>query len=237
QRLMELALKALRGDVLTDTSLWAYTDGTPMIVELSQNAGILPTRNFQDGTFVDFAKLSSPAVQAVRLAKKACLSCGLGCGNYIRTGRAAVEGPEYETLAVAGANCGIGDLEAVAAFNAACDDLGLDTISTGGVVAFAMELTEKGLHDFGITFGDVERYLEMPGLIARREGIGAELAAGVKKMAERFGVPPRVFLRTIAARPDFPPPLFSREEKRIWRAGDVEAYVKGHGEVPPGGGL
>ncbi len=187
QRLMELALKALRGDVLTDTNLWAYTDGTPMIVELSQNAGILPTRNFQDGTFVDFAKLSSPAVQAVRLAKKACLSCGLGCGNYIRTGRAAVEGPEYETLAVAGANCGIGDLEAVAAFNAACDDLGLDTISTGGVVAFAMELTEKGPHDFGITFGDVERYLEMPGLIARREGIGAELAAGVKKMAERFG--------------------------------------------------
>lgn len=186
-RLMEVALKALREDVLTDTNLWAYTDGTPMIVELSQNAGILPTRNFQEGTFEGYQNLSSPAVQAVRSAKKGCLSCGLGCGNYIRPGRAAVEGPEYETLSVAGANCGIGDLEAVAAFNAACDDLGLDTISAGGAVAFAMELTEKGIHDFGLRFGDTERYLAMPGLIARREGTGAELAAGVKRMAERFG--------------------------------------------------
>jgi len=64
-----------------------------------------------------------------------------------------------------------------------------------------------------------------------------EAVLSAVEVAERFGVPPRVFLRTIAARPEFPPPLFAREEKRLWRADDVEAYVKRHGKAPPAGGL
>ncbi len=64
-----------------------------------------------------------------------------------------------------------------------------------------------------------------------------EAVLSAVEAAERFGVPPRTFLRTIAARPDFPPPLFGREEKRLWRASDVEAYIERRGEAPPGGDL
>lgn len=174
-------------DTLTDTNLWAYTDGTPMLVEMSQSSGILPTRNFQDGTFEGFRNINSDAVKSVRAGKKGCLSCALGCGNYSRNGRAAVEGPEYETLAIGGSNCGIDDLEAIIKFNNLCDDLGLDTISVGNVAAFAMELTEKGIKDFGLRFGDKEGYLLVPALIAHRDGIGADLGLGVKKLSEKYG--------------------------------------------------
>ncbi|MDR7426959.1 MAG: hypothetical protein QN209_09795 [Armatimonadota bacterium] len=64
-----------------------------------------------------------------------------------------------------------------------------------------------------------------------------EAVLSVVEAAERFGVSPQTFLRTIAARPDFPPPLFAREEKRLWRAGDVEAYIQRRGEAPPAGDL
>ncbi|MHB8986845.1 MAG: aldehyde ferredoxin oxidoreductase family protein [Eubacteriales bacterium] len=187
QGLLKSAYSALKSDLLTDTNLWAYTDGTPILVEFSQNTGILPTRNYQGGAFAGFAGISSAAVQSVRRGKKACFGCGLGCGNFLQAGGAELEGPEYETLSVAGSNCGIGDLTAIMRFNALCDDLGLDTISTGGVTAFAMELTERGIHDFGLRFGDVAAYLEAPGMIAGLKGAGKELALGVKGMAEKYG--------------------------------------------------
>lgn len=187
QKLMDVALDAFKNDLLTDNNLWTYTDGTPMIVELSHTTGILPTKNFQQGTFDKFANIKSEAVAGVRVAKKGCTSCGLGCGNFVRVGDAVVEGPEYETLSIAGSNCGISDLGPIVKFNQLCDDLGLDSISTGGVTAFAMEMTEKGIYDFGIRFGDVDKYLEMPVLIAARKGVGAELARGVKKLSEIYG--------------------------------------------------
>lgn len=177
----------MRQDTLSDDNFWAYTDGTPMIVDLSQTTGILPTRNFQDGTFPGFQGLNSDAMKAARAGKKACVSCGLGCGNYTRIGDDVVEGPEYETLALCGSNCGIDDLQAVIAFNKACDDMGLDTISVGNVTALAMELTEKGLHDFGLAFGETKTYLEVPEKIAKGEGIGAELALGSRELARRYG--------------------------------------------------
>lgn len=184
---MATVKEIMHKDTLTDANLWAYTDGTPMLVEMSQSSGILPTRNFQDGTFEGFENINSDAVKAVRAGKKGCLSCALGCGNYSRNGRDAVEGPEYETLAIGGSNCGIDDLEAIIKFNNQCDDLGLDTISAGNVTAFAMELTEKGIKDFGLRFGDKEGYLLVPALIAHRDGIGVDLGLGVQKLSEKYG--------------------------------------------------
>ncbi|MCL5046588.1 MAG: aldehyde ferredoxin oxidoreductase, partial [Actinobacteria bacterium] len=186
-RFLSVGKDVLRADALSEANGWVYTDGTPMIVEMSNNTGILPTRNWQDGTFSGYEGLNSEAVKGVRERKKACSGCPLGCGNYIRAGKTSIEGPEYETLAIAGSNCGISDLEAVAEFNRRCDDLGLDSISSGATAAFAMELTEKGIHDFGLTFGDVRGYLEVPRLIAFREGIGAELSEGVRSMARKYG--------------------------------------------------
>jgi aldehyde:ferredoxin oxidoreductase len=179
--------KIKKEDTMTDDNMWAYSDGTPMIVELCQDTGILPTHNFQEGVFDGYKGINSDAVKDALKAKKACFACPLACSNYVKKGKTEVEGPEYETLALCGSNCGISDLEAVIEFNRLCDDHCLDTISAGNTVAFAMELTEKGVHDFGIRFGDVENFLKMPTLIATREGVGAELAKGVRAMSEKFG--------------------------------------------------
>jgi aldehyde:ferredoxin oxidoreductase len=187
KNLMQVAKDLLMSDALSDTNLWAFIDGTPMLVDLSQSAAILPTRNFQSGTFEHHERINSETLKKHRQGKKACLSCALGCGNFTRIGEHIVEGPEYETLAIGGANCGISDMEAIVKFNTLCDDLGLDTISTGGTIAFAMELTEKGIHDFGVHFGDIAGYLKLTEQMGCNEGIGKELAQGVRYLAQRYG--------------------------------------------------
>ncbi len=187
RKLMREINKIKNEDTMTDDNLWAYTDGTAQLVEACQSIGTLPTRNFQDGVFEGFERIGTDALKKVRAGKKACFSCPLACGNYSRAGEAIVEGPEYETLALCGSNCGIDDLAAIIEFNRLCDDYGLDTISAGNVTAFAMELTERGVHDFGLNFGNKEAYLKVPGLIALKEGIGADLALGVKVLSEKYG--------------------------------------------------
>ncbi|HID63021.1 MAG TPA: aldehyde ferredoxin oxidoreductase, partial [Anaerolineae bacterium] len=127
--------------LLTDDNLWANTDGTPVIVDLSQEAGLLPTRGFTQGEFEDATNINAEAIRAAKIRDRACLSCPLACGKLTRHGDHHMEGPEYETLALTGSNCGIGDLSAVIAFNQRCDDLGLDTISAGNVVGLAMAMT------------------------------------------------------------------------------------------------
>ena len=179
--------KIMKENTLGVENKWVYSDGTPAVVEMSHIVGILPTRNFQDGSFEGREIIDSEAIKGVLKAKKACFACPLACGNYVEKGKSRVEGPEYETIALCGSNCGIDDLEALIEFNRLCDDYCLDTISTGGTIAFAMELTEKGVHDFGIRFGDTEKFVEMPGLIAKREGIGVDLADGVAAMAKKYG--------------------------------------------------
>lgn len=177
----------LRQSTVTEDNLWAYTDGTAMLVDMCQAGGILPTNNFQDGNFDGYQLINSEKMIEARYGKKGCGSCALGCGNFTKIGDAMVEGPEYETLAVGGSNCGIGDLKAIVKFNQLCDDLGMDTISAGATISWAMEMTEKGIKDFGIRFGDVDGYLQMPEKMARKIGVGAELALGVKELSKQYG--------------------------------------------------
>jgi aldehyde:ferredoxin oxidoreductase len=158
-----------------------------MIIDMSNASGILPTRNYQDGVYEGASNINAEKVQNLNPEKKACFACALGCTNYLRFKGGGVEGPEYETLALAGSGCGIDDLEAIVTFNAECDDLGIDTISLGNVLGFAMEMTEKGIKDFGLRFGDVATYLKMPRLVAFKEGIGQELCLGVKKLSQKYG--------------------------------------------------
>jgi len=185
--LLQLVKRLIWEDVLTDTNIGIYTDGTPQIVDMSNTAGVLPTRNYQDGVFEGASKINAAAIRRLKPRKKACPACPLGCGNYIRIGNSAVGGPEYETLAMVGSNCGVDDIEAIIKFNAECDDVGIDTISAGNIVGFAMEMTERGIRDFGIRFGDTEAYLKMPRLIGCQEGIGEELSRGVRYLAKKYG--------------------------------------------------
>ena len=104
-----------------------------------------------------------------------------------------VEGPEYETIGMLGSNLGISDIEDVAQLNLLCDDLGIDTISTGGVIGWAMECFEKGILTLADTdgldlhFGNLEAVLTLIPQIAKREGFGALLAEGSKRAAKKVG--------------------------------------------------
>ncbi len=178
---------------------WARHEGTPIIVAKAQETGLLPTKNFQEGRFDRAENIDSDAMRDRIFVKKAnCFRCPISCRNIseVRTGPykgLTIDGPEYETIAMTGSNCGIGDLNLIVRFNSLCDDLGLDTISAGVVTAFAMECYERGivsqadLNGFSLNFGDEEAYLEMPALMANRERVGDILAEGVMRASERLG--------------------------------------------------
>lgn len=148
----------------------------------------LPTRNFQQGTFEGAEALSGEALNAARrVARHSCAACTIGCEHIYE----APAGPvrlEYETLFALGPLCGIRDPDTVLQAAQACDRLGLDTISTGATIAFAMECAERGLLEApGLRFGAAEAMLDLLPRIARREGLGRLLAEGTRRMAEQMG--------------------------------------------------
>jgi aldehyde:ferredoxin oxidoreductase len=175
--------------VLTEDNLWANEEGTPVLGQIMSDAGVIPTRNWSSGTFDLMENINSDAFIKIRTKNRACYQCAIGCRQFHEVDGIVGEGPEYETIALCGANCGIGDIAALSRFNHLCDELGLDTISSGSVVGLAMDLTEKGIKDFGLHFGEAEGYLAAPALIAAKEGLGAELALGSRALAARYGHP------------------------------------------------
>jgi len=172
--------------------------GTAGITEWVNQVGAFPTRNFQTGFFEDHAAIGGKAIRdRILVLDKGCFGCPIPCGKYGRIevdGEAVfVEGPEYETVAMVGGNCALGQIEAVAHVNAVMDDLGMDTISGGNVIAFALECAERGIlkpSDTGgrrLRFGDLDSVLWLTRCIAAREGVGDLLAEGVKTAAARLG--------------------------------------------------
>jgi aldehyde:ferredoxin oxidoreductase len=178
----------MTGSLLTETNLWANTDGTPILVNLTNAAGLFPTRGFTQGEFDGKDGINTDAVKAALVRKRACTNCPLACGRLTRSRSGElVEGPEYETLGLGGGNCGIGDLDALISFNRLCDNLGLDTISTGNVIGLAMTMTAEGVHDFGLRYGDVDGYLKAVEDIVYRRGVGADLSHGARWVAQKYG--------------------------------------------------
>jgi len=179
---------------------WAVTIGTPGTMDYSHQAGIMPTRNFQTGVFEKADEICSKAFKEKILVKhhSTCYSCAIGCRNEseVREGKhkgIKGEGPEYETMTNAGSNCGIGDLGTISAFSLRCGQLGIDTMSAGVVIAWAMELFERGIlrreeaNGLELRFGNEEAYLKMPDIIAYRRGIGDALAEGVQRASAKIG--------------------------------------------------
>ncbi len=179
--------KILREDCGSEDYEFIFTDGTTAFLEACNDGGILPKNNFQDATDADWTEYNGEVLIKHRKGKRGCGSCGLGCGNFLEIDDAVCEGPEYESIAVAGPNAGIKDPYHIVKFNQVCDEMGIDTISGGDIICYAMEMTEKGVHDFGIKFGDADKMIEYVRLMARREGVGADLALGVKGLVEKYG--------------------------------------------------
>jgi aldehyde:ferredoxin oxidoreductase len=150
--------------------------------------GTLPTRNFQSGTFDEAQSLSPEQLSVEHSRTRAsCVACTIGCEHIYSLGNRGVR-LEYESLFALGSLCGVGDGDAVLRASQRCDELGIDTISAGGTIAFAMECVERGLLDEPwLTFGSGDAVLKAIDLIGRREGVGALLADGSRRAAERIG--------------------------------------------------
>lgn len=167
---------------------------------LNEIHGVFPTRNWQDSSFEGYRTIAPQYwVPKYSLKNKSCFTCVKPCGKVfsIREGRYAgtvVDGPEFETQYSLGGCVGNADPEVLASANKLCDELGLDTISTGVVIAWAMECYERGLltardtDGLELTFGNPEAVLKAPELIAHRRGkLGALLAEGVREASRKLG--------------------------------------------------
>ena len=150
--------------------------------------GALPTRNFQSGTFDDAERLS-PAELGARYprVRASCTACTIGCEHLYELENHNVR-VEYESLFALGPLCGVGDGATVLRASQSCDEAGIDTISAGGTIAFAMECVDRGLLDEEwLTFGSGDAVLNAIDLIGRREGIGDLLAEGSRRAAAAIG--------------------------------------------------
>jgi len=173
--------------------------GTARSVLLASDQDLYPTRNYQEATFEEAENLSAEIMEKRFWVKhKACYGCPVNCGKLgiIRSGPykgTVLDGVEYETTAMLGANCGISNYEVVAHANMLCDKLGLDTISAGNVIAYAMECYESGIltgketDGLELEFGNEKAMIELLRRIAHRKGLGNLLAEGVKLFSERLG--------------------------------------------------
>jgi aldehyde:ferredoxin oxidoreductase len=164
--------------------------GTAVLVNIMNENYVLPTRNFQTNHFPAAEKVSGETMAATILKQnKGCYSCIVKCGRVCEFDGESGEGPEYEPDWAFGPDCGIDDLKAVARANNLCNEYGLDAISAPTTIACLMEMAEKGFVNHPVRFGDAQGMLALVEQIAKREGIGNELAEGSFRFATKYGHP------------------------------------------------
>ena len=168
--------------------------GTPMLVKIVNAAGAFPTRYWHKGYYEGWEKISSDALHAqCDVQPHACLKCFMACGRLstAKQGRHAglkIEGPEYETIYAFGGLCEIDRIEEIMYLNDLCDRLGLDTISAGNLVAFAVEASKQGRIGLKLDYGDVDAMAELLKDIAFKRGLGELLGKGIKAVAKEWGM-------------------------------------------------
>ncbi len=166
-------------------------DGTVFLMRPKNLSGDLPAQNHQLGQVPFIDAVDAAALRAYRVKRLGCAVCPLRCSRLSRTTDGIeVEGPEYETTDALGPLCWNGDPEIILRANALCNEYGLDTISTGAAIAFAMECHARAIlsdAELSLDWGDAASILGLIERIARREGLGAVLAEGTRRAAARIG--------------------------------------------------
>jgi aldehyde:ferredoxin oxidoreductase len=179
-------VKFIRNHPMTGDALPHY--GTAGLVNKANASGALPTHNFKYGYCADADAVSGETLAETLLTRNGgCVSCPIRCERRVMKDGREIKGPEYETAGFFGPNIDAKDLQKVIDLNYVCDILGMDTISCASSIAFAMELKEQGLADFGLDFGKIETIEETLYKIARREGLYSDLANGSKWMSAKYG--------------------------------------------------
>lgn len=173
--------------------------GTGGAMTYYEQVGNLPIRNFRDGTFPGVTNITAQAIkETIRVGMNGCFACPVKCKKVVEIKEPyevdkAYGGPEYETLGAFGSSCGIDDLAAISKASALCNAYSIDTISTGGTIAFAMECFENGIltteetGGIDLKFGNADAMLKMVEAIAHREGLGDILAEGSARAAKKIG--------------------------------------------------
>jgi aldehyde:ferredoxin oxidoreductase len=189
--------KKLAKEVLAHpSSLDLQKRGTPGLVEALNAGGILPTLNFRLGAFEGMENIKWEAYEKeIYIANGTCYACAVRCKRQTTVDGQASEygGPEYETVAAFGSDCGVDNMQVIAKANELCNQYMLDSISTGATIAFAMECFEHGLIGMEQTggielrFGNADAMLKMIELIATRQGFGDLLAEGSRRAAQVIG--------------------------------------------------
>jgi aldehyde:ferredoxin oxidoreductase len=183
----ELGAEGYR-EVLTKPNFASWKrQGTMMTIEWSQEHSVLPTRNYSEGVFEKADAIGGFAMEKMKISNRGCPQCNMTCGNIVKGSDRKESELDYENVAMLGSNIGLGNLKQVAALNRAADEFGLDTISLGNALGFAMEASEKGLIKEKVPWGAFKSTKSLIGDIAFRRGLGDMLAEGVQSAAERIG--------------------------------------------------
>lgn len=162
--------------------------GTAGLVTTMHAKNMLATNNYRSGKYDKFEDVCGETLKDDYLVRNSgCVTCPIRCARVVRVEDKEVKGPEVETIGLFGPNILNNNLQSILDWNYEMDELGMDTISCGNTLSFAMELNEKGMWDNGLSFGKTDNISEILDDIAHRRGVGNELAEGSKRLAEKYG--------------------------------------------------
>lgn len=163
--------------------------GTAALIASMQQKRLLATKNFTDGRYEGYKSITGEELaEKFLIRNKGCISCPIRCARVVEVNGECVKGPEVEIMGLMGANILNDDLGDIIRWNYEMDELGMDTISASGTIAFAMELKEKGMWDSGLEFGKTDNISEVLEEIAFRSSErGNRLAEGAKRLSDEFG--------------------------------------------------
>ncbi|MDW8045280.1 MAG: aldehyde ferredoxin oxidoreductase family protein [Nitrososphaerota archaeon] len=194
RKITDEAHKELRKSPMYD--MW-MRQGTMFTIDWSNENSCLPTRNMKESMFERANEIDGNRMEELKVGVSSCFGCVMACGHITRVNEGRYAGlevvPDYENVAMLGSGCGIAPLEPVLKMNYICDDLGMDTISAGSVISFAMECYERGLIDktdldgLELKFGNEDAAIKLLEMIGYRIGFGDLLAEGVRNASKKIG--------------------------------------------------